>query len=178
MSPKPHLLRFLAALTVILVFTPFPVSADTECRRFDPHDIEIVDEFGRFALADRNGLVVVAGAGRAEARVALFVILHYRIDEVCGVGGLDRPVLTYFLSNGRAPRGRSPGEDCVRFDQAGARLYDHGGQWVLADRNQDIVALGRDQALAEEAVEAIRTKNFSEICSIGGANAALTYFLY
>lgn len=74
-------------------------------------------------------------------------------------------------------RGRSRGGDCVRFDQTGASLNDRGDRRVLADRKQDIVALGRDGALAEDAAEAIRTNNSSEMCYIGGADAALTYLL-
>lgn len=178
MIAKAWNVRAAAALAAILLSVPFAAFAETECRRFNPHNLEIAEMFGKFGLVEHGEPVVQAGTNRAEARVALFVIVHYRINEVCGVGGLDRPVMTYFLTNGSAPRGTSPGEDCVRFDQTGSRLYEQGGYWILADRNQDIIALGRDQALAEEAVVAIRTRRFSEICYIGGANAALTYFLY
>jgi len=175
-----HALKIRAGggLVVSLLFTPFTASAETECRQFDRHELEIVDVSNRFGLADRNGLVVLAGANRAETRVALFIIMHYRIDEACGVGGLDRPVMTYFLTRGSAPRGTSPGQDCVHFDAFGGSLYEQNGYWIFADRNQDILSLGRNQSLAHGAVSAIRTYKFSEICYIGGANGILTYFLY
>ncbi len=167
-----------AVLGVVLLSAPETANAETECRRFEPGDLEIVWMAGHYGLAQYGEPVLMLGGSRAEARVALFVILHYGINELCGVGGLDRPVMVYFLANRAAPRGRSPGEDCTRFDQAGGRLRERDGYWVFGDRNQDIVWLGRDRGLAVEAVSEIRTKNFSEICRVGGENGSLSYFVY
>jgi len=89
------------------------------CVRFDPDSVYVAGDVQGYGLADGDRWIKEVNGSWAEARLAVYIIRYYGMNEFCRVGGREN-VLTYFLVNGDAPRGRSPSEDCVWFDQTGS----------------------------------------------------------
>lgn len=121
-------------------------------------------------------MITEVDGGRAEARLAVYIIRLYGMTEFCRIG-TGRGAITCYLVNGYAPRGRSPSEDRLWFGSAGSQLLERDGLWQLVDRNDTTLALGRNEAAAKEAVKTIRRNDFSEICFVGRPNPSMVYFI-
>lgn len=147
-----------------------------ECMRFDPQRVHVVENPEGYGLASAGTWITDVTGSRAEARLAVYIIRFYGMDEFCTIGEGGR-ALSYYLVNGWAPQGRSPSEDCLWFDQTGSQLREIKGRWTLVDRNDTALSLGRDKAAALEAVKTIRARNFSEICFVGRPGPSIVYFI-
>lgn len=146
------------------------------CVRFDPESVHVAGDARGYWLASEGNRITSVNGSRAEARLAVYIIRFYGMNEFCRIGR-GRGAMTYYLVNGWAPQGRSPSEDCLWFDQYGSLLKEVDGQWTLVDRNDTALSLGRNRAAALEAVTAIRDRNFSEICFVGRPSASMIYFI-
>ena len=146
------------------------------CIRFDPDDVEVVITPGGYGLSSAGTWITEVEGSRAEARLAVYIIRFYGMDEFCTIGR-DGKTLSYYLVNGWAPQGRSPSEDCLWFDSTWSQLKNIDGWWTLVDRNNTALSLGRDKAAAQLAVKTIQAKNFSEICFVGRPNPSMVYFI-
>jgi hypothetical protein len=146
------------------------------CVRFDPQDVHVVVNPEGYGLASAGTWITDVTGSRAEARLAVYIIRFYGMDEFCTVGEGGK-ALSYYLVNGWAPQGRSPSEDCLWFDQTGSQLRELDGRWTLVDRNETALSLGRDKAAAVKAVKTIRARNFSEICFVGRPGPSMVYFI-
>lgn len=147
-----------------------------ECISFDPASVYVASDSSGYWLTAGREMIKEVNGSRAEARLAVYIIRYYGMIHYCRIES-RRTALTYYLVGGRAPSGRSPSEDCIWFNQTGSRLIHEDGQWLLVDNNGTSLGLGRDEAAAEEAVNTIRRKNFSEICFVGRPNPSMVYFI-
>lgn len=147
-----------------------------QCVRFDPDNVSVAGDGQGYALVDGDQWIKDVNGSRAEARLAVYIIRFYGMDEFCRIGQ-TAGAPTYFLVNGDAPRGRSPSEDCIWFDQTGSQLTENHGQWSLVGRDGTSLSLGRNKAAALEAVSTIRNRNFSEICFVGRPHPSMVYFI-
>lgn len=165
------------ALMVALLLAAAPAFAQQDdCLEFDFNYLTIVEDAGSYGVADNDNWIINVGGSRPEARLALHVMQHYRMDEVCRVGR-GRSALTYFLANRYAPNGTIEGQDCIHFDNYRAVVMERNGQWVLTDGSEPLIALGPNPASAEQALATIRQYNFNEICFIGRPDPSMVYFL-
>ncbi len=174
---NPWRLIWLPALLAAPLFAAAPALAQQEeCLKFDFNHLTVVEDMGSYGVADNETWIINVGGSRPEARVALHVMQHYRMDEICYVGG-DRSPMMYLLANRDAPNGRIAGEDCIHFDNSRARIMERDSGWALTDGSDPLMALGPTRANAEQALAAIRQYNFNEICFIGRPNPSMIYFL-
>lgn len=147
-----------------------------ECKKFDPLNLQVAGAEPKYWLTDNGEWIMSIHGSHAEARLALYIIRFYGMDEFCVVGGAPR-AMSYFLVKGQAPRGHSPSEDCMWFDKDNLQLRNMAGQWTLADRNNLKMSLGSDEAAAREAFGVIRSRKFSEICFVGRPSASMLYYI-
>lgn len=167
----------LAASLATMLFAAAPVFAQQDdCLKFNVNYLTVVEEAGSFGVADNENRVIDMGGSRSEARVALLVMQHYRMNEICHVGG-RRSSMMYFLTNGGTPNGQMAGDDCIRFNNSRARVLERNSGWVLTDGSDPLIGLGPNPAGAEQALAAIRQFNFNEICFIGRPDPSMVYFL-
>jgi len=147
-----------------------------DCVRFDPNSVRVSGNGRRYSLVSDGTRINRVDGSRAEARLAVYIIRFYGMDEFCRIGGRGR-AMSYYLVKGGAPSGRSPSEDCLWFDQTGSQLQLIDGDWTLVDRNNTALSLGSNRAAAVEALDTIRNRNFNEICFVGRPNASMVYFI-
>lgn len=170
-----NLWRLISLAAMLLAAGP-AFAQQEECLEFDFNSLTVVEDVGNYGVADSEHWIVNVGGSRPAARVALHVMQHYRMDEVCYVGSSRSPMM-YFLTNRDAPNGRIAGEDCVRFDNSRAQIMERNSGWVLTDGSDPLMTLGPNLATAEQAMAAIRQYNFNEICFIDRPNPSMIYFL-
>lgn len=160
-----------------LLFTALPGFAQqNECLRFNYNNLTVVEDMGSYGVADNDSWVVNIGGSRPAARVALHVMQHYRMDEVCYVGS-GRSPMTYFLTNRDAPMGKLAGDDCTHFRNYRMGVTERNSGWALTVDSKPLLLLGPDRASAEQALTTIRDYNFNNICFIDRQNPAMIYFL-
>jgi len=111
----------------------------------------------------------------SEARQALKIIKHYKMNSQCFVGR-PGPSLEYYLVNGKAPVGAMPGEDAVPFDPNNAQVTNIGGRWKIVDGTHWILDFAEKKVEADTALKIIKKYKFSYICFVGRPGASMTYF--
>ncbi len=115
------------------------------------------------------------GNKESEARQALKIIKHYKMNSQCFVGR-PGPSLEYYLVNGKAPVGAMPGEDAVPFDPNNAQVTNIGGRWKIVDGTHWILDFAEKKVEADTALKIIKKYKFSYICFVGRPGASMTYF--
>ena len=86
-----------------------------DCLGFNWRNVTVKKINGRWKVVEGNHWIMDFENKKAEARHALRIIKHYRLDQMCFIGR-PKPSMTYFLSHGNAPSGSMPGEDCISFN--------------------------------------------------------------
>lgn len=126
---------------------------------------------GRMWLKDFGNVVL----SEREARQALRIIKHYRMNQQCFVGRPD-PSMEYYLVNGGAPTGSLGGEDCVRFNPANIEVKRIGDRWKIIDGTHWIMDFSDKEGEARMAFRIIKKYGFNHICFVGRRDPSMTYF--
>jgi hypothetical protein len=143
---------------------------------FDYRRAEISWEDGRFILRAGNVRLKDFGHREAEAREALRIVRDLRLTQH-GTIGTYRPVMEYWLSDGRAPQDADPRLRTVAFDPASLRVEAIDGQcYLLADRLA-LLNFGNHPTDAQQALQVIRRYGFNQVGYIGQPSPAMMYFL-
>lgn len=106
------------------------------------------------------------GANEREARQAQETIRHYHFTEQCFVEGAEPP-LSYFLVNGKAPRGVRFGLVTIPFKPELAGARKQGDDWVVAQGDQVLWNFRDRESAARELLKTIRTFGFDHLCILG-----------
>lgn len=115
----------------------------------------------------RDGDVVLKDFGHREelARHTLMLIRQLRLDQY-GTVGQPKPVLEYWLAQGKAPQGNPMGLPVMTLDQAGLRAEQTYGQWCVRDTYRMLLNFGRDEGSARQAVAILKRHQFSRVGSL------------
>jgi hypothetical protein len=155
-----------------------PAAADPpeNLTTFDNQQTEIQWLDGRWQL--RAGTVWLKDFGRheAEAREALRIIRELKLTQV-GSLGYPRPVLEYWLANGRAPANTNIGLRTTAFDRENLRVEQVQGQWCLRDARQVLLSFGYGEADARLALAIIRKYGFDQVGYLGRPAPVMILFL-
>jgi hypothetical protein len=143
---------------------------------FDNEQTEIQWLDGRWQL--RAGTVWLKDFGRheTEAREALRIIRELKLTQV-GSLGYPRPVLEYWLVNGRAPANTIIGLRTTAFDRENLRIEQVQGQWCLRDARQVLFSFGYGEADARQALAIIRKYGFDQVGYLGRPAPVMILFL-
>jgi hypothetical protein len=117
------------------------------------------------------------GPHDTDARLALNAVRYYRVTEH-GVIGHPRPLFSYFLSNGQAPRGYMLGVEHVPFHPDALAVRQAGDAWLIYDGGRALLNFGDRADEARAALAVIRRYQFDTLCRVGHADTgALTFFV-
>lgn len=151
-----------------------PSAVQEDCVAFNNGNTAVSQIEGRWKIIDGNHFLFDFGNNRDEARNALRIIRHYRLDRSCFVGRPD-PSLTYLLQGGTAPAGTLRGEDCIAFNPANLSVSNVGGRWKIVEGNHWMFDFGANQAEASQALAVIRTHGFTHSCFVGRPKPSFSY---
>ena len=143
---------------------------------FNYQTAEVRWEDGRWLL--RAGGIVLKDFGRreADAREALRIVRALHLTEH-GTVGTPRPVMEYWLSQGRAPGGLVAGLWTLSFDPAALVVQQREGQWCLGDERRTLFFFGVHSDEARQALAIIRRYGFNQVGYVGQGTPAMIYFL-
>jgi hypothetical protein len=157
--------------------TPAPppsVQVQEDCIGFNPNSTEVRRVNGRWKIVDGSHWMFDFGNKEGEARQALRVIKHYRMNQSCFVGRPDAS-FEYLLVSGNAPSGSLSGEDCVRFNPNNIEVKRIEGRWKIVDGDHWMFDFGNKQAEARHAFAIIKKYGFNRSCFVGRPNASFQY---
>ena len=149
-----------------------PIKED--CVSFNPRTAEVKQINGSWKIVDGSHWLFDFGNKSDEAKQALAIIKHYRMNQSCFVGRPD-PSFQYMLVSGRAPQGSYPGEDCVSFNPRTAEVKQINGRWKIVDGSHWIFDFGNKRDEAELALLIIKKYGFTKSCFVGRPDASFTY---
>jgi hypothetical protein len=152
-----------------------PISLNEDCVGFSSANARVRNVNGRWKIVDGNHWMFDFGADEREARRSLRVIKHYRLNKSCFVGR-PGPSFTYMKrGNNRIPVGPMPGEDCVRFNTANAKVKRINGRWKIVDGNQWMFDFAGKEGEARKSLAIIERYGFNRTCFVGRPNPNFSY---
>lgn len=99
------------------------------------------------------------------------VIKNYGINTQCSVG-TEKATMHYYLTDGKAPSGPMPGEQCVTFKPK--KLNVKKGKLLF--RGEVIFDFQGNNGEAKRAARLIKKYSFTNACYLSRENPQLTYF--
>jgi hypothetical protein len=116
------------------------------------------------------------GRREADARQALRLIQNFRLTQH-GTIGTPRPVMEYWLADGKAPVAFGAGLRTEPFDFATLRVQQIEKQWCVRDQQHVLFNFGSHGEEAQQALEIIRHYGFDEIGTLGQPVPTMMYLL-
>lgn len=109
-----------------------------------------------------------------EARQAMRIIKHYRMNKQCFVGRPD-PSMEYYLVKNKAPTGPLKGEDCAGFSPANIDVKKIKGRWKIVEGSHWIMDFGDKESEGRPALRIIKKYGFRYSCFVGRPHASFKY---
>lgn len=162
----------------VYTFTRTKVTAQQavreDCVSFNPNTSKVAKIQGNYKIVDGSHWLFDFGNKKSEARQALKIIKHYRMNQSCFVGRPD-PSFQYMLSSGRAPAGRFSGEDSVSFIPNTTVVKKINGRWKIVDGSHWIFDFGNKKSEAKQALAIIKKYGFKNSCFVGRPDPSFEY---
>ncbi len=151
-----------------------PVQLTDNCSKFDPKKVRLRDINGRWKFVYQGRNIFDLGERQDEAQRALAAMRHYKVNNRCTVGRLEKDGSTdvapgafeYFLAGIKTPTGAMTGETCQPFDAGRLDVNRQGSKWAIEDQSRTLVTFDKqDDAWLSYAY--IRRHSFTHQCKIG-----------
>jgi hypothetical protein len=152
---------------------PIPAVRE-DCVGFNPNTAEVKQYGGRWKIVDGNHAMFDFGNDENEARQALRIIKHYRMNQSCFVGR-PNPSFSYLLVGGQAPAGSFPGEDCIAFNPDTIEVKRVSGSWKIVDGSHWMFDFGNKENEARQAFAVIKKHGFTRSCFVGRPGPSFQY---
>jgi hypothetical protein len=152
----------------------FAVAAE-DCTPFNPAGVEARNVNGHWKVVEGNMWMLDFGSSEANARKAVSIIRHSRMNAQCFVGRPNAPMM-YFKTAGGVPTGAFRGEDAIPFNPAMVEARNVGGRWKVVQGNMSMLDFGTSETNARNAVDIIKRNGFRYQCFVGRPNAPMMYF--
>jgi hypothetical protein len=152
------------------------LEAGEEMVAFDWRRVQVRQEEGAWQLAAGAHVLASFGSDQEAARLALAVVQHYHLTEQCLVGR-PRPVFSYFLATGQAPRGLMFGLTGGTFQAEKLTVERLGRQWALCEGDRVLLILGDQAEEARDLLETIRRQRFDRLVHIGPPEMGMSLLL-
>jgi hypothetical protein len=148
-----------------------------ELTTFDSSAVQVRWNQGSYELHTGSVVLQNFGDNAGEAREAMRLIHALRLNAR-GTVGSPRPIMEYWLADGKAPTALSTvGMRTSPVDGASVRVDQVSGQWVVRDNDHILFNFGLGQLEAQQAAQAIRQYGFNRIGYIGHPKPLMIYFL-
>jgi len=171
-NEHPQIGSCLASACSATLGFPSPIKED--CVGFNPRKTTMKFINNRWKIVDGNHWIFDFGNKRQEAQKALSIIKHYKMNQVCFVGR-PHPSFQYLLVNGKAPKGRMRGEDCVCFNLKNIMVKRIRGHWKIVDGNHWIFDFGNKKSEAYKAIRIIKKYGFTCVGYVGRPGPSFIY---
>lgn len=153
-------------------FNPATAEYAGEMTRIDPRKVEVRADGGEVVLASGQEVLGRFGADEAAARDALRTVRDAKLTDLCRFGTAG---VTFFLSNGQAPRNLPLHTLGQRFDPAALRVGEAGGRWWVLDASARPLFPAGTQQEAETLKKLLQAFGFDQMCTVtAGGKAAMT----
>jgi hypothetical protein len=172
LEPRPGMRPVKPGVAGGMHLTPRPGPED--CVSFNPATTTVKQINGHWKIVDGSHWMFDFGSNQAEARKALSIIKHYRMNRSCFVGR-PNPSFKYMLVNGHAPTGAMSGEDCVSFNPATIQVKKINGSWKIVDGSHWMFDFGSNEAEARQAFAIIKKYGFTRSCFVGRPGPSFEY---
>jgi hypothetical protein len=149
-------------------------SLNEDCVGFSALNAKIVQIDGRWKIVDGNYWIFDFGSRENEARRALMVIRHYRLNRYCFVGRPE-PSFAYMKRDNQVPTGPLLGEDCVEFSTYNAKLVRINERWRIIDRGRWLYDFSDKKAEARKSLTVIKNYGVNNSCFVGRPNPRFSY---
>jgi hypothetical protein len=133
---------------------------------FDPEQTEVQWQNDRWELVAGGTLLKDFGRREADAREALRVVRALHLNQTGQVGS-PRPILEYWLSDGRAPQGSVAGLHTINLDPANLTAEQIRGQWCVRDNARILFTFGTHEGEARQALALLRRYRFTQLGYVG-----------
>ena len=153
---------------------PAPAALNEDCVGFNPDSTEVRRINGRWKIVDGSHWLFDFSNKENEARKALQIIRHYRMNKSCFVSR-PHPDFEYLTRDGNAPAGPMAGEDCIAFNPHTAQAGNINGRWKIVDGSHALFDFGNKEQDARKALSVIRHYGFNQSCFVGRPGASFRY---
>jgi hypothetical protein len=153
--------------------TPGP-RAKEDCVGFNPNTTTVKEINKRWKIVDGSHWMFDFEGKEGEAKKALAIIKHYRMNKSCFVGR-PNPSFSYMLVNNGAPRGAMKGEDCVSFNPRTAQVKQISNRWKIVDGNHMMFDFAKNAGEARESLGIIKKYGFTRSCFVGRPGPSFEY---
>ncbi len=150
-------------------------SLQEDCVKFNYRHLRVTNFSERWKIVEGSHWLMDFGKSESEARQALKIIQHYQMEERCFVGR-PNPSMTYFLSDGEAPKGSMRGEDCTPFNPLNLEVRSISGRWKIVEGSHWLMDFGNKADEAKTALQIIKKYGFNRLCFVGRPSPSMTYF--
>jgi hypothetical protein len=116
------------------------------------------------------------GKREKEAREAVRLIRDLHLTQH-GTIGTPRPVMEYWLTDGRAPQATQTSLRTVPFEPQRLRVERVQDQWCLRDDQHSFFTFGAHEDEARQALAVIQQYGFNQVGYIGQGVPVMIYFL-
>jgi hypothetical protein len=145
-----------------------------DCVGFNPHTTTVSQINNRWKIVDGSHWLFDFGANVREARKALAVIKHYRMNKSCFVGR-PNPSFSYLLVNTKAPQGAMRSEDCVSFNPRTTTVKEINNRWKIVDGSHWLFDFGTKQNEARQSLQIMKYHGFTRSCFVGRPHPSFSY---
>ena len=145
-----------------------------DCLGFSPGRAKVIKKNNRWKIVDGSHWLFDFSKNKSEALKALDIIKHYKIDRTCYVGRPD-PSFKYLLASGKAPKGATPGEDCIAFNPNTIKVKKYKNRWKIVDGKSLLFDFGSKKKEADQAYAIIKKYGFKRTCYVGRPDPSFTY---
>jgi len=181
-GPAPVVISGAGAVPAGQALKPGPAAEKKEAESienliaFNPDQLSLEWSLSNWQL--RAGKVLLKDFGRNEnaARLMLQALRELRLTQY-GTVGSPKPVLEYFLSEGKAPCGLASGLRVFPLDQRSLRVERTYAQWCVRDAYHLLLNFESNEEDARNALVILRKYHFTQVGAIGSTNPPLLIFL-
>jgi hypothetical protein len=180
-QPKPVDEKALLGGTTKGTSTPASVGKEEDpttvvetLRSFTPENLQLTWSLAGWQLkADE---VVLKDFGRNESlgRQILLLVRELRLNQY-GMVGQPKPVLEYWLSDGKAAQGIPTGLRVVSLDQGTLHVEQVSGQWCVRDAYRMLLNFERDEDNARRALAVLKKHRFTQVGTLGAFPPTLIF---
>lgn len=153
-----------------------PVILEEELTHFDDRLADLLWNGGRYQLWAGGQMLKDFGRREADGRQALTVIRELHLTQR-GTVGSPRPIMEYWLSDGRVPTSTLPGLRAIPIDRTTLRVEAVQGYWCVRDERNTFFNFGGHQDEAERALAIMKQHAVDRLGLIGQGTPVMLVFL-
>jgi hypothetical protein len=144
--------------------------------RFDSRQADLQNLGGHWLLVSGSTRIKDLGTSELYARQALRLVQELGLNQY-GVIGKPRPIMEYWLADGRGPHGLLTGLPLLPIDQQTLRAEVVAGRWGLRDDRQLLFSFGPAGDEVHQALEVLKQYGFNRLAYIGEPVPVMMLFL-